>query len=395
MLHRKPILNIGLIIGIVGVMLIAGLIKPSYANPGIEMPGPMVELRATGQDEFTRVVPHHEPSRAPNAANITVTYSGTWDASAQAAFEYAVTIWESKLTSAVEIKVTATWAVLGTGILGSAGATTIHRDFTNAPRSLTWYPQALANSLAGGDLSSAQPDINANFNSAFSSWYYGTDGVTPAGKYDFVTVVLHELGHGLGFFGSATVSSGQGSWGNSGFPYIYDVFTENVGGVDTTNTTSFPNPSAALASHLQGNALYFNGTQGTIGNGGTRPQLYAPTTWASGSSYSHLNESTYPAGNAHSLMTPQIGTAEANHSPGAVTLGIFYDMGWSVPSLATATPTATATRTATATATRTATATATATRTATATNTPVTPTNTATATATRTATATNTPVTPT
>ncbi len=37
---------------------------------------------------------------------------------------------------------------------------------------------------------------------------------------------------------------------------------------------------------------------------------------------------TYPAGNPNSLMTPAIGTAESIHAPGAITLGIFTDIGW-------------------------------------------------------------------
>ena len=38
----------------------------------------------------------------------------------------------------------------------------------------------------------------------------GTDGNTPLGKIDFVTVVLHEIGHGLGFTGSMDVDTAPG-----------------------------------------------------------------------------------------------------------------------------------------------------------------------------------------
>ena len=43
-------------------------------------------------------------------------------------------------------------------------------------------------------------DIVANFNSSFE-WYLGTDG-NAGTSYDLMTVVLHELAHGLGFIGS-------------------------------------------------------------------------------------------------------------------------------------------------------------------------------------------------
>jgi CSLREA domain-containing protein len=288
-------------------------------------PGSMITLRASGIDQHTRVAPARRAPNAVQAATFSVNYLGGWTGPAQTAFQYAVNLWSSQIYSPVPIVIDATWAPLGTGVLGSAGATTSIRDFTNAPVSGTWYQVALANALAGYDLAPTSTDITANFSSNFANWYFGTDGLTPAGQYDFVSVVLHEIGHGLGFAGSGTVSSGSGTWGSGGFPYIYDRFTENGAGTDTI---TFTTPSTALATHLQSNDLYFNGTNANSGNGGTRPRLYAPATWEQGSSYSHLNESTYTAGNANSLMTPQIGTAEAIHSPGAVTMGIFRDLGW-------------------------------------------------------------------
>ena len=65
------------------------------------------------------------------------------------------------------------------------------------------------------------------------------------------------------------------------------------------------------------------------------PKLYAPAAWQAGSSYSHLDEATYPAGNANSLMTPAIGANEVIHSPGPITLGIFSDSGWTIGGLPT------------------------------------------------------------
>ncbi len=47
-----------------------------------------------------------------------------------------------------------------------------------------------------------------------------------------------------------------------------------------------------------------------------------------GSSYVHLDENTYPAGDLNSLMTPTLGFAEVIHTPGPITLGTLTDMGW-------------------------------------------------------------------
>lgn len=285
-------------------------------------------VRGVLRDMNTFIPPPASTGR-PATATFIVTYNG-FTPQAQAAFQYAVNIWASLLTSAVPIRVTANWTALPPNVLGSAGASALYRDFPNAPQAGTWYAVAVAEKLAGADLNpTTSADINANFSSAIPNWYFGTDGNTPSGQFDFVTIVLHELGHGLSFFGSMTVSSGQGSWGGgTAFPYIYDRYAENNSAQALLNTTLFPNPSVALATQLQSNNIFFNGPQAVAANGGIRPRLYAPGSWIQGSSYSHLDEATYPAGNQHSLMTPEIGTAEAIHTPGPITLGMFRDMGW-------------------------------------------------------------------
>ncbi|HEY1014684.1 MAG TPA: hypothetical protein VGE07_18380, partial [Herpetosiphonaceae bacterium] len=259
-------------------------------------------------------------------ATINVTYTG-FTPQAQAAFEYAATIWEGLLVSGVTIEVQASWEPLGTGILGSAGPSSLRRDFAAAPQAATWYPIAIANKLAGTDLDGTIGDINARFSSNFPNWYFGTDGNTPAGQYDFASVVLHELGHGLGFVGSMRVEGANGYWGGTSmtYPYIYDRFAVN--GAGQLLIAAYPNNSSALAGALTGNSVFFNGASARAANGGANVPLYAPTTWNQGSSYSHLAESFN--GTPNELMTYSIGTADSIHDPGPVTLGMFRDMGWS------------------------------------------------------------------
>ena len=166
----------------------------------------------------------------------------------------------------------------------------------------------------------------AHFSSSFSGFYFGIDGNT-AGKVDFASVVLHELGHGLGFLGLAAVNgNGTGSCCLGGYPLSFDRFTTSNG----TAVLSFADGSTALGNALQGQVVRFAGSQASAANSGTAPRLYAPATWQSGSSYSHLDEATFPAGDPNSLMTPAIGPNEVIHAPGLVTLGIFADTGWVV-----------------------------------------------------------------
>ena len=138
-----------------------------------------------------------------------VTYDGFTD-EARAAFQYAVDIWNSLIRSPVPIRIDASFTDLGgfdgeTIILGGA-----RPAGWKSPGSLDlWFPEALADTRADRDLAAGEPDIITRFNShEDANWYFGTDGNTPAGKTDFVSTVLHEIAHGLGFFSFASVEEG-------------------------------------------------------------------------------------------------------------------------------------------------------------------------------------------
>jgi hypothetical protein len=243
------------------------------------------------------------------------------------------------------------------------------RNFPGAPQTGTYYPVALANALSGTDQYPTGPEIRAVFSSTETHWYFGLDGKAPAGTIDFVSVVLHELGHGVGFAGSAqqndlgVLTVGLGS--TTILPTAYDRFTLTGTG---TRIAGLASPSAALTSALQGNDLWFDGPQAVAAAGGSKPRLYAPTIWKQGSSYSHLDEATYGIGNVNSLMTPVLNGNEVIHNPGPIALAMLRDMGWTTTGGGT--PTATPTPTPTQTATPTAPATPTATATPSSTSTP-------------------------
>ncbi|MFO1119263.1 MAG: hypothetical protein U1E38_03755 [Rhodospirillales bacterium] len=265
---------------------------------------------------MTPTVPQRE------AATFVVTYTG-FSAAAKAAFQRAVNIWAGQVTSSIPITISATYQPLGTGVLGQAGPSSFYRDFSGAPKTGTWYAVALANKRYGKRISTA-PDIVASFSSNFPNWHFGT-GPAPAGKYDFTSVVLHEIGHGLGFLGLGRVGSGVGTVKAAGFPSAYDWFTENNAG---KAMLSFPDLSAALAAQLQGGNLYFDSPAVRAANGNLRARLYAPNPAQPGSTYSHLDEATYGRGNPNSLMTPQLGLAETIRSPGPIALAVFRSEGW-------------------------------------------------------------------
>lgn len=286
-------------------------------------PGTMTEVRVGTPLAVPSVVPA-EAVTTSRVANVTfnVTYTG-FTPEAKAAFQRAVNIWATQLNSSVPITVSASFEPLGSGILGSAGPSQVFRDFPGAPKPGTWYVDAIANKRHGSQLD-ASPDIVARFSSNFSNWHYGTTPA-PTGKYDFTSVVLHELGHGVGFLGAGSVSGGTGTVKVAGYPVSYARFTELGTG---KKLLSFPDNSAGLANALRSNNVYFDSTKVRNVNSGQPAKLYAPASWDAGSSYSHLDESTYRAGNANSLMTPKIGAGETIRNPGPITKAVLTSIGW-------------------------------------------------------------------
>lgn len=257
-------------------------------------------------------------------ADIDVEYSAGFSDEAKDAFQFAVEIWEKCIVSDIRIRAEANFQPAPANNLGSAGPVTIQRDFNNATYDDTYFPVALANSLSGSDLDNTTLDIEANFNSIRNDWYFGIDGNCPADKFDFVTVVLHELCHGLGFVGSATASSSEfpGLLGFSGSPFIYDQFVEDVNGTFIVN---HPSPSYVLGFVLTTNVFY-NGPNTMAANNNFRAKLYAPNPFKSGSSYSHFDENSYGG----ELMTPFLSPGEVIHDPGDLTIGLLEDNGWEI-----------------------------------------------------------------
>jgi len=296
----------------------------------IQVPPPV--CFASGDIEKSFIPPPAEfllKSASEKKSDIIVSYN-LFPAKAQAAFEYAVSIWEQIIESDVPIYVEAMWRSMDKNVLGSAGPSDYYANFEYAPRKNHYYPISVVEKITKAEITdSSSPDISSTFNKDIQ-WYFGTDGNTPDLLYDFVTVVLHEIGHGLGFTGFFFVTGNEGSYEYEieGDAAAFDIMVVNKNNELLTDTNSFDVPSAGLYNAFTSNFLYTTSPSAIYDNAGNKPRLYAPTTWSDGSSIYHLNDATYPFTDENSLMTHAVGKGEAVHNPGPITKGILADIGW-------------------------------------------------------------------
>jgi hypothetical protein len=258
-------------------------------------------------------------------AKIYVTYTG-FTTQAKNAFQKAVDIWASQVYSPVKIKIDATWRTLEESVLGSCGSSDYFMDQDGLPYSNTYYPVALAEKLTGENLNdSVDFEMIANFNKNVD-WYLKSDGNTPSTMYDFISVVLHEICHGLGFISSFSVDRGLGSWGwGSQTPIVYDRYVIDSWNNSLLSGDIYPNNSLELKEALTSKSLYFNSPL-LNAEFGKSAILYAPGSWESGSSISHVS-SSYGTG-TESMMTYSINKGKSIHDPGVLARSILDELGW-------------------------------------------------------------------
>ena len=190
---------------------------------------------------------------ATGSANVVVHYKdapgqgfnapGNLGAQRRAAIERVAEIWGAVVESSVPIHLDVSFQNMscedGSATLAQAGPSFIFESFPGADIQHAWYPGALAESLAGRNLSledDVDPeagDIQAMFNIAIDSgclgggatFDYSLNGTTQPGRLSFVNTALHELGHGLGFVTLVNESNGANPLG---IPDIFSFFARDT-----------------------------------------------------------------------------------------------------------------------------------------------------------------------
>ncbi|GAB1452614.1 hypothetical protein MASR2M47_26700 [Draconibacterium sp.] len=265
-------------------------------------------------------------SGSANSSTIIVTYNN-FPENAKKAFEYAVSIWEQSIYSPVPINIHANWEKLAANMLGHGKPSLFYRNFKGVPQPNIYYPIALVEKLTGKEYNKQnEADISCSFNNS-KPWYFETDGKTPVNQYDFVTAVLHEIGHGLGISGFFTAENGVAQYCNSSnSPSIYDFFVFNTNQQRLADKDLFPCPSEELTKQLTSNSLEFN--YSVDGNDIDNATIYAPSTWSAGMSIYHLKKTDFAPGAPNELMNAHAYKGEAIHNPGENTLQVLSEIGW-------------------------------------------------------------------
>ena len=241
----------------------------------------------------------------------------------QPAVNEAVDVWSQNFTSAVTVKIKVLWErQSNSGILASAAPGKFHTNFKNIPDSDLWYASALADALAGEDIEPSVPEITIRINSTNGPMLYlGTDGKCPSNKYDLVSMILHEMGHGLGFLSNADYDQLYG-YGSIQQPTPFDAYAQLP---DGRRLMDLDSPSLELGKALT-EPLVWSGANAIRANNGIKPPLYAPSTYEGGSSISHLDEETFRNSARDAVMTPNLKFGEVFHLPGPLLIAMFEDL---------------------------------------------------------------------
>ena len=258
-------------------------------------------------------------------SNFVPIYNNVPDV-AKASIQRAIDIWSENFSSKVPVNVNVAWTKApNSTILASASAKNIFSNFNAAPDKTLYYPSALANALAGVDLDIGEPELEINVTTG-DFWYYGLDGKCPSNKYDLVSVILHEMAHGLGFM-SGTYYDPATRVGRFLQPTAFDAYVQLP---DGRRLVDLPSPSLEIGAALT-STLLWSGANALKANNGVKPLLFTPSVYEQGSSTSHLDERTFSNSFENSVMTPNLSAGEVFHLPGTLLLAIFEDLRMKPP----------------------------------------------------------------
>jgi len=308
-------------IGLVAAILVAPISLPAANALEIKIaPAGWGYIYASGKTVSVQSTPRSPSANIEKKSNFIVNFN-TVPTVARGAVQAAIDVWSENFSSTVPVNVNVSWGRASSyGILAAASAKNNFANFPNAPDKTLYYAAALANALAGKDIDPTAPELEITITSD-APWYYGTDGKCPPKSYDLESVILHEMGHGLGFI-SGNYYDQYSGYGRIDQPTPFDAYAQLP---DGRRLADMPSPSIETGKALT-SPLYWSGENAIKANNGIKPPLYAPSIYEPGSSISHLDERTFSQSGANSVMTPNLDSGEVFHLPGSLLLAMIDDM---------------------------------------------------------------------
>ena len=275
------------------------------------------------------------PSASPPVANaFQITYETRVPPDVRMVVEEAARRWTALLVIPVPIRVRIGW-IEGVGPNGFAWPNLV-REVTASGQPVD-VPSALADARAGRDVQPGFDDMNIFFK-AVKGRHFDFEKPVPRGKTDFLTVVMHEFGHGLGLSTAAFVpweAPFEASIGlpnefvnffdfsfpvppRDGVPTLFDTHVYDATG---TPVSKLRNPSRRLYNALTG-PISFRGPASEAAFGGPVP--------LDRGSVSHISREALQSTDPDWQMAPETGMSVAQHDPGPLTLAMLVDLGWTL-----------------------------------------------------------------
>jgi hypothetical protein len=271
-----------------------------------------------------------------------LNFNGNFPAGFTVSVAKAAERWANHLNIGIPVKVNVftvnSPAIPFDGITFSNG----RKNFPGAPKLNVSYVTSLANQLAGQQLNSGEYDMDIYFNLA-ADYHFG-EGACPPDSTDLITLAMHEIGHGLGFYSSAYVdANGIGSFGNipssvifplatsfpwpgnQGVPTIYDTYIELASAQRLSECAA--QSTSALGDSIKNGAKYFNGPLfANIANLGGKILLRGGGgNFQLGVDLLHLDYSLQEA-----IMSGAFGSGDTVRVPAAVEFSVLRELGWNV-----------------------------------------------------------------
>ena len=220
-----------------------------------------------------------------------------WSDDQIAAVTTTLNIWDDTFrnTASRKIEATISWGALEEGVLAGSFSNYVEYDGEN-------YNAATSTEVIwkeGEDvvMEEGEMDFRLQFNPAYG---FSTGNTTPQNATDFISVLLHEIGHNVGF----NSLNDTGTYGE-----YYTIW-------DSLITDAQGNHPGDAGFNYQTGVSY------TIGSGGLT--VYNPFVFAPGSSMSHVDAASDP----NALMQYSIGEGIQRRNPSDQEKALLAEMGW-------------------------------------------------------------------